>query len=83
MKTVTVPAQASELNSLFDQARDEDILIRTADGTEFLVSAIDEFDLEIVRTRKNAALMELLDERGKETETIPLDEVKRRLGLNQ
>ncbi|MBI2826458.1 MAG: hypothetical protein HYX69_17410 [Planctomycetia bacterium] len=81
MKTVTIPAQAAEIISLLDQAREEDVLVRTADGTEYLVTIVDEFDAEVARTRQNARLMALLDERARQSETIPLDEVKRQLGF--
>ena len=83
MKTITIPPQATEVNSLLEQARDEDILLRTADGTEFVVSAVDDFDYELARTRQNAKLMAMLDERAKQGQTVPLDEVKRQLGLSQ
>jgi len=82
MKIVTIPPQATEVNSLLEQARDEDILVRAADGTEFMVSAVDEFEYEIVRTRQNAKLMAMLDDRAKQDETISLDEVKRQLGMS-
>jgi len=81
VKTVTVPPQAAEINALLEQARDDELLVRTADGSEFLLTAIDEFDQEIARTRQNAKLMALLDERAKQPQTIPLDDVKRQLGL--
>lgn len=81
MKTVTIPAQAAEIISLLDQAREEDVLVRTADGTEYLVTIVDEFDAEVARTRQNARLMTLLDERARESGTIPLDQVKRQLGI--
>jgi hypothetical protein len=81
MKTVTIPPQAAEVNALLEQARDEDLLVRAADGTEFMVTAVEDFDHEIARTRQNAKLMALLDERAKQTQTVPLDEVKRQLGL--
>ncbi|MCO6459555.1 MAG: hypothetical protein J5I93_29935 [Pirellulaceae bacterium] len=81
MKTVSVPPQAAEINALLEQARDDEVLVRTADGSEFLLTAIDDFDREIARTRQNAKLMALLDERAKQSKTIPLDEVKRQLGL--
>ena len=81
MKTVAVPPQAAEIIALLEQARDDELLVRTADGSEFLLTAIDEFDREIARTRQNAKLMALLDERAKQSKTIPLDEVKRQLGL--
>ncbi len=81
MKTITVPMDAKGVNSLLEHAREEDILICAADGAEFLMTAIDEFDQEIARTRANAKLMALLDERARQTDTIPLEQVKRQLGL--
>lgn len=44
-------------------------------------STVDDFDHEIVRTRRNKKLMALLDERARQTRTISLDEVKRQLGF--
>jgi hypothetical protein len=82
MKTITIPAQATEVNALLEQARREDILVQAADGTEFMVTAVDEFDQEIARTRQNTKLMALLDERAKQAQTVPLDEVKRQFGLS-
>jgi hypothetical protein len=81
VKTVAVPPQAAEIIALLEQARDDELLVQTADGSEFLLTAIDEFDREVARTRQNARLMALLDERAKQARTIPLDEVKRQLGL--
>jgi hypothetical protein len=82
MKTITIPPQATEVNALLEQARQEDLMVRSADGTEFMVTAVDDFDLEIASTRRNAKLMALLDERAKQTKTVPLAEVKRQLGLS-
>lgn len=81
MKTIAIPPQAAEVNALLEQALDEDVLVQTADGSEFLLIVVDEFDQEIARTRQNAKLMALLDERAKQTKTVPLEEVKRQLGL--
>jgi hypothetical protein len=81
MKTITIPSDVNDVNSLLECARDEDILVRAADGSEFIVTAIDEFDQEIARTRQNAKLMALLDERARQAQTIPLNEVKQQLGL--
>jgi hypothetical protein len=46
-------------------------------------AALADFDAELARTRQNAELMALLDERARQTQTVPLDEVKRQLGLNE
>ena len=82
MRTVSVPPQATDVNALLEQARHEDILVRASDGAEFMVALVDQFDEEIARTRKNARLMMLLEERAKQTKTIPLAEVKRQLRLD-
>ncbi len=82
MKTVTIRGGSEELRTLLEQARDEDVIVRMDDGSEFLLSAIDDFDHEIARTRRNEKLMALLDERAGQTQTIPLDEVKRQLGFS-
>ena len=83
MKTVSIPSQAADVHSLLAQARDEDILVRASDGSEFMLSAVDDFQYEIARTRQNTKLMALLDERAREDKTVPLDEVKQQLGLQE
>jgi hypothetical protein len=81
MKTIDLPQASPDVAVLLDQARDDDLILRLGDGSEFLVVAIDDFDHEIARTRKNPKLMALLEARAQQTATIPLDEVKKRLGL--
>ncbi len=81
MKTVTIPESSQEIRALLDQARDEDVIVRLSDGSEFMLSAVDDFDREIAHTRRNEKLMALLDERARQTRTIPLEEVKRQLGF--
>ncbi len=82
MKTVTIPEGSQEIRALLDQARDEDVIVRLSDGSEFMLSAVDDFDREIAHTRRNEKLMALLDERAGQTRTIPLEEVKRQLGFD-
>jgi hypothetical protein len=84
MKTVTISPQSAELSALLDQAKEDDLLVQAPDGSEFVLSAVDDFAYEIARTRQNAKLMAFLDERAKrakESPGIPLEEVERQLGL--
>jgi hypothetical protein len=81
MKTITVEHPATDFLALLDQARSEDIIVRLADGSEFILAAIDAFEDEIVQMRKNAALMALLAERAQEPATIALEDLKTELGL--
>jgi acid stress-induced BolA-like protein IbaG/YrbA len=82
LKTISISAQSAEVNALLAQARQEDVVVRTADGTQFMLTVIDDFDEELARTRRNVQLMAMLEERAKQAKTVPLDEVKRQLGLN-
>jgi hypothetical protein len=81
MKEITVSSSQAEISGLLEYAREEDILLRTANGDEFLLTAVDDFAEEVARTRANKKLMALLDERRKEKTSIPWEEVKRELGL--
>jgi len=81
MKTINLPSISTEVNHLLDQARQDDVLVRLADGSEFLLIAVDEFDQEIAKSRDNPRLIALLEARAGQTATIPLDDVKRRLNL--
>ncbi len=81
MKTITISHPATDFLALLDQARVEDIIVRLSDGSEFILAAVDAFDHEIVQTRKNAALMTLLEERAREPATITLEDLKAGLGL--
>jgi hypothetical protein len=83
MKVIPVSPHATEINGWLDQARHEEVLLQSADGSEFLLVAVDDFAQEILRTRQNERLMALLDERAQQTQTVPLDEVKRQLGLQK
>ncbi|NES25164.1 MAG: hypothetical protein F6K41_41235 [Symploca sp. SIO3E6] len=82
MKTITLSEEPAEISSVFEQANDEDVIIQLADGRQFMLSAIDDFDIEIAQTRRNQKLMAFLEQRSRQTQTIPLDEVKRQLGLS-
>jgi hypothetical protein len=81
VKTIDFSQAPPDVARLLEQARDEDLIIRLADGSEFLLVAIDDFDEEIARTRNNPRLIALLEARAKQAVAVPLDEVKQRLGL--
>ena len=80
MKTIDLPSVSKKIAGLLEQAREDDLVVRLADGSEFMLVAIDDFDLELARTRANPDLMKLLDSRAQQTKLVPLDEVKRRFG---
>lgn len=86
MKTINISNRSRELKELLKKAKKESLIVQTPEGDEFMLSPIDEFDLEIARQRQNKALMKFLDERARAAlnePTIPLEEVRRRFGLTK
>jgi hypothetical protein len=81
MKTIDYTQAPLDVADLLEQARNDDLIVRLADGSEFLFVAVDDFDLEVTRTRNNPRLMALLEARARQSVTVPLEEVKRRLDL--
>ena len=81
MKTVNVSARSRVLKNLLDQAREEDVVVRAEDGTQFLIRAMDEFGREIESQRRNKKLMAFLDKCADETEWVPLADVEKSLRL--
>jgi hypothetical protein len=53
MKIISIPEDFTDFRSVFEQANDEDAIVQLADGRQFILSAIDDFDIEIAQTRRN------------------------------
>ncbi len=81
MKTVNISTRTKTLTTLLKQAQGGGLILRGPGGREFLLAEINDFDREIELTRKNKALMKLLEERGKQTKTLKAAEVRAQLGL--
>lgn len=81
MKTINLPNVSEDVVRLLDEARRDDVVVQLADGSEFILIAVDDFDREIARSRNNPRLMALLESRAAKSVTVPLDEAKRRLDL--
>lgn len=79
MKTVAVSARPKSLTALFEKARRGGLILRSPECGEFILAEFDDFDREIELTRKNKALMKLLDQRGRQVEAVGLSEVKAQL----
>jgi hypothetical protein len=81
MKVVMISEGEYTLKSLLQQALQENLILRTADGHEFILAEIENFDHEIELTQQNEQLMRLLDERGQEKATISIADARARLGI--
>jgi hypothetical protein len=97
MKTVTVSARSRTLNKLMKMAEHGELILQSTSGEQYLLARVtgtesfyvgdsDDFDEEIAATRKNKRLMKFLDERcakAKGEKGIPIEEVRRQLGLQK
>ena len=82
MKTVNLATTPSNLEDLLDLAGKEAVLLKTAEGREFILTEVDDdFDKEIESVRKNRELLEFLDHRSGEKETLSLKQVREHLKL--
>jgi hypothetical protein len=81
MKIIDVPLDSTFLLSLLTEAKQQNLILRTVDGLEFILAELDNFNQEIELTRQNQELMAFLDDRGRQSKTISATEVKSRLGI--
>ena len=82
MKTIELADASIDLSELLRLASEGNLILRTEDGKEFVLAAIDDFDHEISLIREQKALMEFLDQRSSPAKTFSLDHVRETLGLN-
>ncbi len=81
MKIVELTAIAPTLAELLDLAGEETLILKTAEGREFVLAAVDDFDTELALICQNEELMALLAERSRENKTYTLQQVREQLGL--
>ncbi len=76
MKVIELEKEAPQLLDLLRLARQEPILLVTADGEEFVVSEADDFDFEVEQLRSSMTFQRFLEARSSETETLGIDELE-------
>ena len=81
MKIVELTTIAPALAELLDLASEDTLILKTAEGREFVLAEVDDLDTEIAQVRQNEDLMTLLAERSREKKTYTLQQVREQLGL--
>ncbi|MGD2184376.1 hypothetical protein [Lusitaniella coriacea] len=79
MKIIQVSEDSTTLAALLEAAQHENLILRTADGLEFILAELDDFDREIELTRQNEELMDFLNRRAEATQTVSAAEARARL----
>jgi hypothetical protein len=80
MRTVDLATELPTLQEILELAGEENIILRTPDGREFVLAEVGDFDKEVKLVREHPDLMEFLDERSRETKTFTLRQVREKLG---
>ncbi len=79
MITLDLRQTAISVDELLQLASDDAVRIVNQDGNEFVVEAADAFDREAAELGQSANFMAFLAERSKESGSVSLDEIERRL----
>ena len=83
MKTIELKPGKPTLQKVLEMASEENVVLRTSDGREFVLAEIDDFGDEIALMRENKELMAFLDERSKSKGKYSLAEVRKMLKLDE
>ncbi len=81
MKTIELTKVRGGLDEVLNLAAEENVVLTTADGRQFVVAEIDDFETEVRLVRENRELMEFLRQRSAPGKTYTLDEVRKALKL--
>jgi hypothetical protein len=76
MKTIDLGEVKLDLDSAINLARQEPLLLLTADGQEFFMAPADTFEQEVESLRQSHAFQRFLDDRSAGPGRIPLDQVE-------
>jgi hypothetical protein len=82
MKTIDLTGGHVQLEELLRLAGDDNLILRTREGKEFLLAEVDDFEPEIALIREQPELLALLAERSRSNKTYSTEQVKEILGLD-
>lgn len=81
MKTIELAQSNLTVVELIELAEQDTLILRKPDGTEFVLSAIDEFAAEVEALGQNQEFMNFLTQRSHSTKRVSLEEARKRLGI--
>jgi len=83
MITLDLRQKAITIEELLQLASEDPVLIVNRDGSEFLLETADAFDREATQLAQSAKFMSFLAERSRESGSIPLEAIDRRLSESE
>jgi hypothetical protein len=79
VKTIDLSEILPTLMEILDQADEDTIILKTPEGREFLLAAVDNFAQEVALVGQNEELMQFLAQRSKEKKRYTLSQVREQL----
>ena len=81
MKTIYLSRENPTLLDVLALADEDNIILRTQEGREFVLAEVNDFSREVELVRQHQELMAFLGQRSQETKTYTLKEARERLDL--
>lgn len=82
MKTIELAHSNLTISELIELAEQDTLIIRKPDGTEFVLSAVDDFSAEVEALGQNQEFMDFLAQRSRSTKRVSLEEARKRLSMS-
>ena len=81
MKTIELSQSNLTVVELIELAEQETLILIKPDGTEFVLSPVDDLAAEVEALRQNQEFLEFLAQRSRSTKRLSLLEARKRLGI--
>jgi hypothetical protein len=79
MKAIDITTSSPTLTEVLRLASEDNVILKTAEGRQYVLAEIDDFAEEINAVRRNKAIMQMLKERSQEPATLTLRQVREQL----
>jgi len=79
MKAIDLSTTSPTLTQVLELAGEDNVILRTPEGRQYVLAEIDDFAEEIAKVGRNESLTRLLDERSRETTRFTLGQVREQL----
>ena len=79
MNAINVSRTSPTLRKVLELAGEDNVLLRTSEGRQYVLAEIDDFAEEVAKVRNNKAIMRLLGKRSKEPAPFTLSQVREEL----
>jgi hypothetical protein len=83
VRTIELAQSNLTLIELIDLAKEDTLILRKPDGTEFVLSAVDDFSAEVEALSQNQEFMDFLAERSRSTKRVSIEEARKHLGISR